>query len=50
MSEDFVTMNITSKMRDGASNKSKELGVLKHSIAKGKGNMYGYLGEAMFKR
>lgn len=49
MSEDFVTMNITSKMRDGASDKSKELGVLKHSIAKGKGNMYGYLGEAMFK-
>ena len=50
MSEDFVTMNITSKMRDNASDKSKELGVLKHSIAKGKGNMYGFLGEAMFKK
>ena len=39
MNEDFVTMNITSKMRDNASNQSKEMGVLKHSIAKGKGNM-----------
>ncbi len=50
MNEDFVTMSITSKMRDNASNQSKKMGVLRHSIAKGKGNMYGFLGEAMFKK
>ena len=43
-------MKINSKMRDTASEQSKEMGVLKHSIAKGKGNMYGFLGEALFKK
>ena len=49
MTDNITTINITSKMRDYASKKSKEMGVLKHSIAKGKGNMYGFLGENMFQ-
>ncbi len=46
----ITAMKINSKMRDTASEQSKEMGVLKHSIAKGKGNMYGFLGEALFKK
>jgi len=50
MTDNITTINITSSMRDKASEKSKEMGVLKHSIAKGKGNMYGFLGESLFKQ
>jgi len=50
MTDNITLINITSSMRDTASEKSKKMGVLRHSIAKGKGNMYGFLGEGLFKQ
>ena len=46
----MIEIDITDSMRKTAHKKSKEMGVLYKSITRGKGNVFGFLGEEIARK